>query len=149
MGHSAGGHLALWLAGRHHLPEHSQLFSEEPLKLQRVISLAGIPDLIEGVEQNLCRGACQELVGSLPQEAPDLYKQASPHFLLPLNIPQWHLMGEHDPIVPTRYLDPYIEIAKRWDEVHFDVIPNIGHFEMVMPDTASWKYIKNALANSA
>ncbi len=145
MGHSAGGHLALWLAGRHHLPLRSKLFSKQPLKFRRVISLAGIPDLVEGVQQNICRGACEELVGGLPNKIPELYRQSSPHFLLPFNIPQYHLVGVRDPIVPVEYLKPYIAHAKQHDKVHFEVIPHIGHFEMVMPDTISWQYIKNAL----
>lgn len=145
MGHSAGGHLALWLAGRHHLPHKSKLFSETTLKLQRVVSLAGIPDLEQGVKQNICRGACQELVGGLPHEVPERYLQASPHHLLPLNIPHWHLVGELDPIVPSRYLSTFIEKAKKLDQVHYEIIPNIGHFEIVMPGTISWPYIKKAV----
>lgn len=146
MGHSAGGHLALWLAGRHHLPNDSQLFSQSALKLERVISLAGIPDLVEGVHQEICRGACQDLVGGLPSEIPEHYRLASPHHLLPFNIPHWHLVGELDPIVPVNYLKPFIQQAKQQDsQATLQVIPEIGHFEMVMPDTASWKAIKEAL----
>ncbi|MCF6189461.1 MAG: alpha/beta hydrolase [Cocleimonas sp.] len=145
MGHSAGGHLALWLAGRHHLPKNSSLRRDDPLQIHQVIALAGIPDLEAGVEQNICRGACQALAGGLPKDIPNIYQQASPHHLLPFNIPQWHIVGELDPIVPVEYLTPYIESAKRHDEVHFEVIPNIGHFEMVMPDSIAWATIKKIL----
>lgn len=146
MGHSAGGHLALWLAGRHHLPHSSKLFSESAIKIQRVISLAGIPDLVAGVEQDICRGACQDLAGGLPHEVPEQYQLASPHHLLPLSIPHWHLVGALDSHVPASYLKPFIQKAKLQDnKVYFKVIPDIGHFEMVMPDTASWKHIKEAL----
>ncbi|MEE9327713.1 MAG: alpha/beta hydrolase [Cocleimonas sp.] len=148
MGHSAGGHLALWLAGRHHLPSNSKLSINSPINISNVISLAGIPDLVEGVKQNICLGACQELVGGLPEEVPERYRQASPGNLLPLNISQWHLVGEQDPIVPVSYIQTYIEKAQYLDKVHFEIIPDIGHFEMVMPDTASWKYINIALSNS-
>lgn len=148
MGHSAGGHLALWLAGRHHLPSNSQLSTNSPISLNRVISLAGIPDLAEGVKQNICRGACQELVGGLPEKVPERYQLVSPNNLLPLNIPQWHLVGELDPIVPVNYIKSYIEKAQYQDKVHFEIIPQIGHFEMVMPDTASWDFIKTALNDS-
>ncbi len=146
MGHSAGGHLALWLAGRHHLPDDSPLRHDSPLPIHKAISLAGIPDLEAGVAQNICRGACEELVGGLPNNVPERYQQASPINLLPLNIPQVHLVGELDPIVPVEYLKPYIETAKRHDKVQFEVIPDIGHFEMVMPDTLAWEFIKKALA---
>lgn len=146
MGHSAGGHLALWLAGRHHLSRSSKFHSNSAIKLERVISLAGIPDLVAGVEQDICRGACLNLMGGLPNKIPEQYQLASPHHLLPLNIPHWHLVGEHDPLVPVSYLEPFIQRAKQQDtHVHFEVIPEIGHFEMVMPNTVSWNYIKEAL----
>ncbi len=146
MGHSAGGHLALWLAGRHHLPAESHLRSFAPLSIHHVVSLAGIPDLNTGVSGNICRGACQELAGGLPNDIPDIYLQASPHNLLPFNIPQWHLVGEQDPIVPVKHLKTYVETAQQYEPAHLVVIPDIGHFEMIMPNTISWKYIKKALS---
>jgi pimeloyl-ACP methyl ester carboxylesterase len=148
MGHSAGGHLALWLAGRHHLDEKSTLYSKNTLNIKAVISLAGIPDLKEAVNQNICSGASEELVGGLPNDIPTIYQQASPLHLLPLNIPQWHLVGEKDPIVPSTYLQSYITKATKVEKsnnLKLEIIPEIGHFEMVMPNTQSWPYIKQAL----
>ena len=46
-GHSAGGHLALWLAARRRLPEGSPLRTPDPLPIHEVISLGGLPDLEE------------------------------------------------------------------------------------------------------
>ena len=82
-GHSAGGHLALWLAGRHRLPAASPLFVATALPMHGVVSLAGIPDLDEGVKRHLARGMCQELVGGSPAAVPQRYQQASPRALLP------------------------------------------------------------------
>ena len=45
IGHSAGGHLALWAAGRAKLPSASPLHVEHPLRIDHVISLGGLPDL--------------------------------------------------------------------------------------------------------
>ena len=45
VGHSAGGHLALWAASRGKLPAASPLRIADPLKIGAVISLAGIGDL--------------------------------------------------------------------------------------------------------
>lgn len=148
MGHSAGGHLALWLAGRHHLDESSVLYSTNSLNIKAVISLAGIPDLEEAVNQKICGNASEELAGGLPKDIPSIYRQASPLHLLPLNIPQWHLVGEEDPIVPSIYLQSYIEKAakvEKTDNLKLEIIPDIGHFEMVMPNTQSWPYIRQAL----
>ena len=50
VGHSAGGHLALWLAGRHRLAPGSPLHAARPLRLHGVVSLAGITDLRAAAE---------------------------------------------------------------------------------------------------
>lgn len=145
VGHSAGGHLALWLAGRHNLPDTSPLYVEEGVRVHGVVSLAGIPDLIAGVQSNICRGACQEVVGGLPEDVPDRYQQASPLALLPLGVPQWHLSGTEDQIVPTAYLQQYVEVATQYDEVHLKVLPDAGHFELIVPTTSAWPAVRHAI----
>ncbi|MGH8590115.1 MAG: alpha/beta hydrolase, partial [Gammaproteobacteria bacterium] len=45
IGHSAGGHLALWLAARHRLPKNSPLYVEKPLPIRGAINLAGPANL--------------------------------------------------------------------------------------------------------
>src|SRR5690349_21720683 len=37
IGHSSGGHLALWLAGRAKLPQTSELYMKNPLQLKGVV----------------------------------------------------------------------------------------------------------------
>jgi acetyl esterase/lipase len=144
-GHSAGGHLALWVAGRHQLSKESTLFSADALPVCGVVSLAGIPDLAVGVERQICRGACQELVGGLPEEVPDRYQQASPIALLPFGVPQWHIHGVHDQSVPIDTVQQYISVARQHDVVHFDILPDAGHFELVIPTTAAWTTVRHAV----
>ena len=145
VGHSAGGHLALWLAGRHHLPSDSPLWVAEAMQVHGVVSLAGIPDLAAGVQRQICRGACQELVGGLPDEVPERYQHASPISLLPLGVPQWHLVGVHDPLVPADYVQQYVAVARQHDEVHLDLLPDAGHFDLVVPTTAAWPAVRHAV----
>ncbi len=45
LGHSAGGHLAFWLAGRHRVPKGSPLYSVPKQPLTSAVSLAGVCDL--------------------------------------------------------------------------------------------------------
>src|SRR5678815_2961866 len=45
IGHSAGGHIALWLAARKNLPKQSNLYRPSPLVVRGVIGLAAISDL--------------------------------------------------------------------------------------------------------
>ena len=65
-GHSAGGHLALWLAARSHLPKSSPLYSEDPIALDGVVSLAGIADLERAVTTRTCGNAAARLLGGPP-----------------------------------------------------------------------------------
>jgi acetyl esterase/lipase len=145
VGHSAGGHLALWLAGRHHLPDTSPLHVAEGIRIHGVVSLAGIPDLIAGVQWNICRGACHAVIGGLPEAVPQRYQHASPHALLPLGVPQWHLVGIEDARVPAAYIQQYVEVAAHHDEVHLELLPDAGHFEVMVPTTAAWAAVRRAV----
>ena len=144
-GHSAGGHLALWLAGRHKLPETSPLFSTVALPLRGVVSLAGIPDLAEGIKSGICSKACRELLAGLPDEVPDRYRQASPVELLPLGVPQWHLIGLLDEDVPVDYLQRYVAVAGQQDEVNLELLPDVGHYELIAPVTSAWSPVRHAV----
>ena len=56
VGHSAGGHLAHWAAGRHRASPRNVLHGEDPLVPRGVVNLAGridMADAIEGYEKNL------------------------------------------------------------------------------------------------
>lgn len=138
-GHSAGGHLALWLAARPRLPRSSALWSPDPLPVRGVLALAALADLATAASRSLCGTAVPELLGALPAERPELYAAASPAALLPLGVPQRHLVGAHDAIVPPDYLAAYVEAATAaGDEARLTVIPDAGHFEVVAPGTAAW-----------
>jgi acetyl esterase/lipase len=145
VGHSAGGHLALWLAGRHRLPDTSPLYVAEGVRIHGVVSLAGIPDLIAGVQWNICRGACHAVVGGLPEAVPQRYEHASPHALLPLGVPQWHLVGAEDELVPAAYIQQYVEVATHQDEVRLELLPEAGHFEVIVPTTVAWPAVRRAV----
>ena len=150
VGHSAGGHLALWLAGRHRLPERSPLAGGKPLKLARVISLGGLPDL-EATAASPDNGCGTEVIAKLVG-TPPRYADTSVPRLLPLGIPQDLVNGREDRIIPFRMATDYVAKAKAaGDRVALHTVPNTGHVELVTPDTAAWaqtrKLIDAAFAN--
>ena len=53
IGHSAGGHLALWLAGRHRLTASSPLYSTDPLPIAGVVALAALSDVAFAFERDM------------------------------------------------------------------------------------------------
>jgi acetyl esterase/lipase len=147
IGHSAGGLLALWLAGRSRLTETSDLFMYDSLPIHGVVSLAGIVDLIGGEAQNMCGDAQLLMMGGTVDAVPDRYQQASPMELLPLSVRQLHLIGERD----TEILDnvrPYIAAAQTaGDMVELVTIPDAGHFEIVTPTTPAWRKVRETALN--
>lgn len=146
MGHSAGGHLALWLAGWHRLPPESKLYVPNPLQLRGVVAVAGIPNLAEAATQNICRGAPQELMGGLLDKVPERYAECSPHALLPLNLPQILVNGALDVVVPTPYVKQYEAFAQQHGEAAALIeIPNVGHFEPVIATTPAWQVVRRAI----
>ncbi len=131
MGHSAGGHLALWLACRTKLAETQPLYTPMPQPIHAAVSLAGIPDMAEAVTRSICQDAPQTLLGGLPHEQPDRYAVGSPVNFLPLGIPHVHVSGIGDNIVSIDYVRAFVD--KAGDEARLIAVEG-GHFEVVSAD---------------
>ena len=147
VGHSAGGHLALWLGGRHKLPADSELYRQDPLSLRGVISLAGIPDLAVAQIEDICSGAPAELMGGMPEAYTDRYTQGSPQALLPLGIRHCHFVGREDEIVPADYLRRCVaEAQERGDQAQLHVLPYAAHFEVIHATSAAWAMVEQQIS---
>ncbi|PRY09991.1 alpha/beta hydrolase family protein [Pontibacter ummariensis] len=147
LGHSAGGHLALWLAARPNLPRTSELYTSRPLKLKGVVALAGITDLTTySVEEGSCNAAVAQLLEGLPATQPGRYAQTSPLQLLPLRLPQYLVQGALDPIVPVSQAQHYAEQAQaKGDKAQVLLLPNAAHFDLVAPWSPVWPSIEQAV----
>jgi acetyl esterase/lipase len=146
MGHSAGGHLALWLAGRHRLPRESPLAASDPLPLQGVISLAGVCDLREAWTRRLSHGVVRDLLGGTPEQVPERYDAASPAALLPLGVRQWLIHGTADRNVPYALSAEYARrAAGARDAVDLVALPGMGHFDVVDPTSVAWPAVERAV----
>ncbi|MCI0335961.1 MAG: alpha/beta hydrolase [Acidobacteria bacterium] len=142
IGHSAGGHLALWLAARKKLPKDSPLHHDGLLQLQGAIPLAAITDLRR--TGTACDRIVSKLMGGSPEDYQSRYQQASPIELLPLGVKQIVIQGETDNIVPVAMAKDYAEAAKRkGDDVKLVVIEKAGHFELVDPQSFAWPKVKD------
>jgi acetyl esterase/lipase len=150
VGHSAGGHLALWLAGRRNLPGQSPLAGGDPIRIDHVISLGGLPDL-EATAASPDNGCGTEVVGQLVGPAtpahPDPYADTSATRLLPLGVPQDLVNGRDDKIIPLRLGTGYVEKARAaGDTAALHVIDHTGHVELIAPDSAAWAEAKRLIA---
>lgn len=148
VGHSAGGHLALWSAARHRLPKSSPLWRADPLRIRAVVSLGGIGDL-EG-QGEIFAGACgpepiPAIVGLATRKAP--YADTSPAELLPSGARVTMISGELDHVMPPPTGRAYVErLRKSGDGGEAMAIPNAGHFDVVIPTTAAWKIVADTVA---
>lgn len=147
IGHSAGGHLALWLAARHNLPPGTPLHSPAPVQVRGIVTLAGITDLRRyGAGGGGCNAAVAPLLGGPEKEVPERYAQASPIELLPLGMPQRLLAGVLDPIVPLEQAGRYAERARAaGDDVQVWPVEAAGHFDLVAPFAPAWATVERAV----
>lgn len=146
VGHSSGGHLALWLAGRNRLPEASELRSVDPLKLAGVVSIAGVNDL----EQSLTRGGRADVLTLLGverlDEAGERLASADPARLLPFGIPQTLLLGSKDDDWRIAMTADYAKRALRaGDRVVHRVIKGPNHLDVVDPTGPFPELVANAV----
>jgi acetyl esterase/lipase len=137
VGHSAGGQLALWLAARARTPKDSPLYSNAPLPLHGVVSLAGITDL-RRYRPN-CGEAVRKLLGGSPQEVPTRFQQTSPIELLPIKVVQRLIHGGRDRIVPVELSKDYeAAVRVKGGDARLTVIAEAGHFELIAPQSSAW-----------
>jgi pimeloyl-ACP methyl ester carboxylesterase len=142
VGHSAGGHLSLWLAARKNLPKDSPVYSSDPLPLSGVAPLAGITDLRR--TGTACDMNVPQLMGGSAKDKTAIYDQASPIELLPLGIPTAILQGDSDIIIPLAMAKEYADAAKKkGDDGRLVVIEKAGHFEVVDPKSFAWETVRN------
>ncbi|MEA3045233.1 MAG: hypothetical protein QOH47_3071 [Sphingomonadales bacterium] len=133
-GHSAGGHLALWLAGRPRLPADSPLRSADPIAIRAVVSLGGLPDLEEAARSE--NGCGNEVIGRLTGGR---FADTSIPRLAPLGVRQVLINGRQDRIIPVAYAEGYaVPMRAAGDDVRVRMIERTGHVELIAPETAAW-----------
>ncbi|HWG94335.1 MAG TPA: alpha/beta hydrolase, partial [Mycobacteriales bacterium] len=145
VGHSAGGHLALWLASRHTLPAGAAGAAPRGPRPALAVGQAPVAALVAGAQQQLGGGAVQALLGGGPDEVPDRYAVADPVARLPTGVRTACLHGEDDDIVPLRQSELYVEAATAaGDDARLVVLPG-GHFEHLAPASPAGRALVEAL----
>ena len=153
VGHSAGAHLAFWLAGRHHIEPHSPIYKPRPcVPLHGLISLAGAVDLRLTIDLASYfsfahdRQEVFSLMGDKPRYADDRYRAGNPGDLLPLSVPQVLIQGGDDSQIPSELPARWAEMARRQgDEVTIHMVPSAGHFDVVDPQSATWPVVRHSV----
>jgi len=152
-GHSAGGQLAFWLAGRHHIPHSNVLAEPVPnLALKGVVALAGSVDLRLTIDLggffSFSNGgpAVRALLGGSPQDVPERYAAADPGALLPLGVPQILVQASEDDQIPPALPLRWQQNAQRQgDRVEVKIVPGADHFDVIDPESRAWPVSRDAM----
>jgi len=137
VGHSAGGHLAAWAAGRARLPQGTP-GGNPVVTLAGVVSQAGVLALADCAREHVGGTAALDLMGGGPDELPQEYRLADPIAAVPLPVPVHCLHSRRDANVPYSYSERYVAAATAvggratLTETHGD------HFTLIDPASADW-----------
>ncbi len=123
IGHSAGGHLVLWVSAARGTP-----------LLVGTLALGAAADLHLAHERNLGDGAAHAFLGTSPANRAD----ADPRRLASPAVPVTLVHGEADEIVPVALAESYVVAHPRTRLVR---LPNVGHFAVIDPASSIWPVI--------
>ena len=132
LGHSAGGHLALWCAGT--------------VPTRGVLALAPVADLVEAYRLDLDEGAVGALLGGGPEAVPERYAQADPAHRVPPPTRIVIVHGVLDRQVPVEMSRGYVAAARAAGaDVTLVELPETEHFALIDPWSPAWPRVVDGL----
>jgi acetyl esterase/lipase len=141
-GHSAGGHLAMWLAARPRLPQASPMRMDNPLKLVGVFNSGGLADLAESKDvtgRSCLADIYDKLVGQISSSRARVLSDTSPPEMFPLGVRQISVNGHDDTIAPPVLGESIARKARAaGDRAEAQVVMSEGHAELIAPGTKAW-----------
>jgi acetyl esterase/lipase len=144
IGHSAGGHLAAWAAGRAGLPPLAP-GSSPRVALTGVVAQAGVLDLRTGAARRVGGTAIPDLLGGRPEDVPERYDWADPIAAVPLSVPVVCIHSRSDDSVPFDQSEAYVAAARQAGGVA-DLVEFAGdHMAHVDPGSTAWAAVVGAL----
>ena len=142
-GHSAGGHLATWIALRTQLPVESDLYTENPIHIDAVVSLAGINDLERYAKYGASpcgEKTVEQLIDAANRNDP--FADTSPSELLPLHIPLVELSAAFDSPVPPFFGYHFVnDVLQTGGDADLILLQDAGHYEMIYPPSREWNIV--------
>jgi acetyl esterase/lipase len=131
MGHSAGGHLALWAASNRPIPQ-----------LQAALALAPVADLQLAHALNLGDGATLAFLGEDPARRAELDPMRMPPQAMATTI----VHGEADQVVPVAVAESYVAAHPG---VRLVKLRAAGHFAVIDPLSEAWPVVASELERLA
>lgn len=150
VGHSSGGHLALWLAGRA-ADVDQRVVGGRRLRILSIVALAPVADLlaVEARAELGCHGAVRSFMRASSIEQPERYRLASPAQMPGASTAQVVISGGRDEIIPTSHVRDYVRGAvSRAVPVRHIEIDSAGHFELITPESAEWTIVEHEILSA-
>jgi acetyl esterase/lipase len=150
LGHSAGGHLALWAASRERLPAGAPGYidGQPRVALERVIAQAGVCALADAYRR-WHGGAARTLMGGSPEELPERYAAADPIALLPPSVPALLVHGTLDATVSVELSRSYERAARAAGGADVELVEIPGaagaHRAHIDPRGEAWAAVTSRL----
>ena len=133
VGHSAGGHLALWAAARPGFGPGVPGADPE-VTVGGVVATAPVSDLAFAAEHAVGGRAVQDLLAAGGE-----YPDVSPAAMVPLGVPQAIVHGTDDDVVPAAMSAAYSgAAADAGDAVVYHELAGTGHYEVLDPSSEAW-----------
>ncbi len=148
-GHSAGGHLALWVAARHLLPADAPWFLARPAPLRGVVALAPVADFGVAAKLDVCSDAVRQLLGGEGHFA-ERQPYADPALLVPTGIATTLVQGRADIDLPEIVAESYADAAAKAGEVvGVTLLADVGHFPLIDPVADACAVVAEEIAQLA
>ncbi len=142
IGHSAGGHLAAWAAGRSALPADAP-GANPRVPVTAVVAQAGVLDLATAAVAGVGGTAVLDLLGAAP--TPQRYALADPIQQVPLAAPVLCVHSQADRAVPFAQSTAYVAAAIKAGGRATLHETTGDHFTLIDPSTPDWRIVLEAL----
>jgi len=144
VGHSAGGQLVQWIAGRERIPQGSPLYRANPLPVRHIVSLGGLADLRKeaALIQSSCGRDTAQLAGTASAQRPDVFVDTNAAELTPNGSRTWLVTGALDTISPPRVAHDYAARARAaGDRAEVVILPEASHYDEVAASSPAWPQV--------
>jgi acetyl esterase/lipase len=157
VGHSAGGHLAAWAAGRGKLPpgapgapraggtDGAGADGRAFVAVTGVVSQAGVLALADCARERVGDTAALDLMGGGPDELPGEYRLADPIAAVPVPARVLCLHSRGDRNVPYSFSERYVAAAAAAGGTASLTELSGDHFTLIDPAAADWAAVLAAL----
>ena len=145
VGHSAGGHLAAWIAGRASSAPGT-VGSAPDVPVHGAVSLAGVLDLDRAARVGTGDRATQQFLGGEPEAVPDRYALADPRARLAIGVPVRCVHGDADVNVPPEQSTRYVAAARAAGDDAVLRATSGDHFSLVDAAGPEWEVVVGEIA---